>query len=73
MSEVKCIKLFFAVEDSQWWFSNRLLQGRTFVEEIDGVSDGEQNPTTNDTSYFFWGKEEEEKKETIEIADGEGT
>lgn len=42
------------------------------MKEIEGGSGGEQNPTTIDTSYFFWGKEDEGKKETIEIADGEG-
>jgi hypothetical protein len=72
MPEVKCFVLFFAVEDSQWWFGNGLLQGTIFVEEIDGGFDSEHHPTTIDTSYFFWGREKEWKTDTIEIADGEG-
>lgn len=43
-----------------------------FVEKIDGGSDGEQNPTTSDTSYFLWGKEKERKEDTRERVDGEG-
>jgi hypothetical protein len=68
---VECIVLFFAVEDSQWWYSNRLLRG-TFVKEIREALTVSRTPQLVTLHILFEKKEKERVKDTIEIADGEG-